>query len=206
MVCVRVSVCACVCMCVCVCACVWLLAQDCFYVRDAARNALFVCRMPYNTDATKSSIWAYVFVCICVCMLAQICFYVPDAARNSLFICRMSHDTDVTKSSICVCVHLCVHACSGLLLRSRCCVEHWCCLRDASQYWCFGGVFIYTIGWEWCVRTFIGLARTIYIRCIYSIFSRRFVKYTAIYGVYIWFWPTLYIYNLNPLSGDGASA
>ena len=40
----------------------------------------------------------------------------------------------------------------------------------------------------------IGLARTKYIRCIYGIFSRRFVKYTVIYGVYIRFWPTLLFY------------
>jgi len=36
-----------------------------------------------------------------------------------------------------------------------------------------------------------GLARTIYIRCIYGIFGREITKYTVIYGVYIRFWPTL---------------
>jgi len=40
---------------------------------------------------------------------------------------------------------------------------------------------------------FIGLARTIHIRCVYSIFGREFTKYTVIYGVYIRFWPTLLI-------------
>ena len=39
----------------------------------------------------------------------------------------------------------------------------------------------------------VGLARTTYIRCIYGNFSRDFVKYTVIYGVYIRFWPTLYM-------------
>jgi len=39
----------------------------------------------------------------------------------------------------------------------------------------------------------VGLARTIYIRCIYGIFGREIIKYTVIYGVYIRFWPTLYI-------------
>ena len=37
----------------------------------------------------------------------------------------------------------------------------------------------------------VGLARTIYIRCIYGIFGREIIKYTVIYGVYIRFWPTL---------------
>ena len=42
-------------------------------------------------------------------------------------------------------------------------------------------------------HTYVGLARTIYIRCIYSIFGREIIKYTVIYGVCIRFWPTLHI-------------
>ena len=41
------------------------------------------------------------------------------------------------------------------------------------------------------IRTRVGLARTIYIRCIYGNFGREITKYTVIYGVYIQFWPTL---------------
>jgi len=37
----------------------------------------------------------------------------------------------------------------------------------------------------------VGLARTIYIRCLYGIFGREITKYTVIYSVYIRFWPTL---------------
>ena len=37
----------------------------------------------------------------------------------------------------------------------------------------------------------LGLARTIYIRCMYGIFGRENTEYTVIYGVYIRFWPTL---------------
>jgi len=41
-----------------------------------------------------------------------------------------------------------------------------------------------------CRGIFIGLARTIYIRCIYGIFGREIIKYTVYrYG----FWPTLHI-------------
>ena len=32
-----------------------------------------------------------------------------------------------------------------------------------------------------------------YIRCMYGIFGREITKYTVIYGVYIRFWPTLYV-------------
>ena len=37
---------------------------------------------------------------------------------------------------------------------------------------------------------YIGLARTIYIRCVYGIFGREITIHTVIYGVYIRFWPT----------------
>jgi hypothetical protein len=40
---------------------------------------------------------------------------------------------------------------------------------------------------------YVGLARTIYIRCIYDTFGRKFFKYTVIYGVCVQFWPTLRI-------------
>ena len=40
---------------------------------------------------------------------------------------------------------------------------------------------------------YIGLARTIYIRCTYGIFGREITEYTVIYGVYIQVWPTLCI-------------
>jgi len=36
-----------------------------------------------------------------------------------------------------------------------------------------------------------GLARTIYIRCVYGIFGREITVYTVIYGAYIRSWPTL---------------
>ena len=45
---------------------------------------------------------------------------------------------------------------------------------------------------EWLLRAkHLGLARTIYIRCIYGIFGWEITKYTVMYGAYIRFWPTL---------------
>ena len=37
----------------------------------------------------------------------------------------------------------------------------------------------------------VGLAKTIYIRCVYGCFGSEITKYTVIYGVDIRFWPTL---------------
>jgi hypothetical protein len=34
-----------------------------------------------------------------------------------------------------------------------------------------------------------------YVRCLYGDLGREIIKYTAIYGVNIWFWPTLRIYG-----------
>jgi hypothetical protein len=42
-------------------------------------------------------------------------------------------------------------------------------------------------------QLFVGLARTIYIRCVNGIFGRETTIYTVIYGVYVRFWPTLVI-------------
>jgi len=43
--------------------------------------------------------------------------------------------------------------------------------------------------WQWDVC--LGLARTLHIRCMYGIFGREMTKFTVIYGVCIWFRPTL---------------
>jgi uncharacterized protein with PQ loop repeat len=44
--------------------------------------------------------------------------------------------------------------------------------------------------------TYIGLAITIYIWCIYGILVREITKYTVIYGAHIRFWTTLPIHDL----------
>ena len=47
------------------------------------------------------------------------------------------------------------------------------------------------------VSLWIGLARTIYIRCTYGMFGREITKYTVIHNVYVRFWPTLLV-NVYP--------
>ena len=44
---------------------------------------------------------------------------------------------------------------------------------------------------------YVGLARTIYIRCIYGIFGREITEYTVVYNVYVRFWPTLIICDVR---------
>jgi hypothetical protein len=43
--------------------------------------------------------------------------------------------------------------------------------------------------------SFLGLARTMYLRCIYGISGREITKYTVTYVVCIRFWPTLLIFQ-----------
>jgi hypothetical protein len=35
----------------------------------------------------------------------------------------------------------------------------------------------------------LGLAITIYFRCLYGLYGRKIIKYTVIYGAHIRFWP-----------------
>ena len=44
------------------------------------------------------------------------------------------------------------------------------------------------------VRSYIGLATTIYIR-VYTVFGREITNYTVIYGAYTQLWPTLRMTN-----------
>jgi len=46
---------------------------------------------------------------------------------------------------------------------------------------------------QYHIHAYLGLARTIYIWCIYGIFGREITKYTVIYGADIRVWPTLLI-------------
>jgi len=61
--------------------------------------------------------------------------------------------------------------------------------RGASRW----GTSIHCV--QWWLRTWVGLARTINIRCIYGIFGWENKKHTVIYGIYIIYmymlWPTL---------------
>jgi hypothetical protein len=45
-----------------------------------------------------------------------------------------------------------------------------------------------------CTLIGLGLARTIYIRCIYGNFGREITIYAVIYNVFVQSWPTLYIW------------
>ena len=53
--------------------------------------------------------------------------------------------------------------------------------------------------------SWVGLARTIHLRCMYSIFGREFIEYRVMYSVYIQFWPTLIMHASFSLINVGSS-
>jgi len=66
------------------------------------------------------------------------------------------------------------------------------CAPVSARMKCLYGAFVQCFG---CIL--LGLARTIYIRCIYSTFGRGISTCTVTYGVYIRFWPTLHMIETN---------
>jgi len=53
--------------------------------------------------------------------------------------------------------------------------------------------------------SWVGLARTIHLRCIYGIFGREFIEYKVMYSVYVQFWPTLIMHASFSLIDVGSS-
>jgi hypothetical protein len=96
---------------------------------------------------------------------------------------------------MCVCECVCVCVC--MCVCSVCCKERGCEYSKRRFKWLFLSItWMYqdrVIGQNRTYALFLGLARTIYIRCIYGILGREITKYTVIYGVCIRFWPTLLI-------------
>jgi hypothetical protein len=69
------------------------------------------------------------------------------------------------------------------------------CRRRWQQAWPVlgGGDYVLSISLFAPPYTYVGLARTIYTRCMYCIFGREITKYTVIYGANLRFWPALHI-------------
>ena len=74
--------------------------------------------------------------------------------------------------SVCVCVCVCVCVRVFTFCNVACCA----CFLVVKQAW-----------------QKLGLARTIYMRCVHGVFGREITRNTVYYGVYIRFWPTLNI-------------
>jgi hypothetical protein len=90
----------------------------------------------------------------------------------------------------CVCVRVCARVCACVCVRVcvRTCVRVCACVCVCPH--CYHPI---ATSWHDRYTIYVGLARTIYVRCIYGIFGREITKYTVIYGVYIRFWPTLLV-------------
>ena len=74
-------------------------------------------------------------------------------------------------------------------LKRVCVIENKKCSCVLYQHEQLNGTIQFDAGLCYC--NCVGLARTIYIRCIYGNYGRKVTKYTVIHGVYVRFWPTL---------------
>jgi len=129
------------------------------------------CRAPSAPSFLTAGLCFRVFVCVCMCVRVCVCECV------SMCVC------------VCVCVCECVSMCVCVYARVCMCV---CliCIKEGENRGATSR----------CMQSFVGLARTIYIRCTYGIFGSEITRYTVIYGVYLQFWPTLAICTcINPV-------
>jgi hypothetical protein len=96
--------------------------------------------------------------------------------------------------NVCVCVYICVHYCGTKTAKMT--LDLVLIIRVSwgpGMAFCSSAVSYYsnTLNVHSREAAHLGLARTIYIWCIYGIFGREITKYTVKCGVYIRFWPTL---------------
>ena len=147
-----------------------------------------------------------VCVCECACMHVYIHSFISIGAWSSLDrVCCVRVDN---KPAIQWTVQACysasllqwtVQACDSASLlqwtvQACASLQQWTVQASSLLQWtvqaCYSASLL-----QWTVQgyTFVGLARTIYIRCIYGIFGREITKYTVIYSVNLRFWATLHI-------------
>ena len=79
-------------------------------------------------------------------------------------LCALMHHLCDCVRSACVRAHVCARAVAYAYTS--------CCTSPAARLPCLHGIWI-------------GLARTVYLRCVYGIFGRVITKYTVMYGAYI---------------------
>jgi len=92
---------------------------------------------------------------------------------------KLMHARSITHPNSHSCTH--THTCMTITCRQTCVRAHTYTQIHLDAYM--------------HIHTYIGLARTIHIRCIYRISGRQITKYTVIYSVYIRFWPTLHVHT-----------
>ena len=120
-----------------------------------------------------------VFVCVYVCGCSRAWLHVNQLS-NSRFLVLFLHPSSliyrVGQNHIYIYIYLYIHGVRTVFLAGE--------SPNIRSY------TVYMYG------SYIGLARTIYIRCTNGIFGRGITKYTVIYSVYVRFWPTLLILSL----------
>jgi len=168
---------------------VWLWVRMCVY---KCLRVCCVCK--YEPAAcyplfiqSRRAVHMFVYVCAIVCVyhLNSVCMC--ECVSECVFVCARSY----------MCVLLCVRVCYCVPSRYALFCYKLCSHRadidganlDSRPIWPPATDSACCQHCSYCFKS--GLARSIYIRCVYGVFGREITTYTVIYGVYIRFWPTL---------------
>ena len=133
---------------------------------------------------------------LCVCMCVYMCVSMRVVAPCQKHVaCRTVGCSPQEVLCMYVYMCVCVWMCFSMRVVAQCQKQVACRFVGCSpqEVLC---VYVYMcecVCLCLCVSMCVGLARTIYTRCIYGIFGREITVYTVIYGAYIRFWPTVYM-------------
>ena len=127
----------------------------------------YVCVLPFYNPCVCFTFCRLVVTYMCVLPFYNLCvFYLLPPRRNLMLLCAEWENKK----------------------------QHLTYTRKPCPKSTLQTVHTHRVGQKRTCTPCIGLARTIYIRCMYGIFGRGITKYTVIYDVYIRFWPTLAMY------------
>ena len=142
----------------------------------------------------------FVCLCVCVCVRAYMCAYVCLSVCVFECVCLRPHRPQSSTHKPCskiaylsgrpgsqTYIYVYVYVCICMYIYVQLFVRFEFTTKNSPLQGCTQQYTLVS------VHTYLGLARTIYIRCICGVFGRDITKYTVIYGVYIRFRPTLHI-------------
>ena len=147
--------------------------------------------------------YVHVSSLLCSCFIIAVCYVYVTSLQFVMFMLHHCSLLCLCYIIAVCCVHVTslqfvmfmLHHCSFITLRKsavRCLPLPW----PAAALLFAATVCSIHSNWWW--HTFVGLARTIYMRCIYKILTEiSLIKNTVIYGVCLRSWPTLYLCNIN---------
>jgi len=187
--CVSVPVRACTCVfkytCACVCACVFMYTCACVCTCVFMYTCACVCTcvFMYTCACVCTCVFMYACACVCTCMFmyARACVCTCVFMSACACVCRCVFMYTCACVCRCVFMYTCACACTCVFMYTCACVCRCVCRCVVLHATLLAGVQHPLVCFSPVI--YVRLARTLYIRCIYGIFSRKITRYTVIYGI-----------------------